>query len=68
MEFPLSTSVNTDTRNIYVTLLNALSAFGETFKQQIVNSSPPPPPPPPPKKNAFRRRRDITKFKLDTYI
>ena len=59
MEFPLSTSVNTDTRDIYVTLLNELSAFGETFKQQIVNSSPP--------KMHFVER-DITKFKLDTYI
>ena len=45
--------------HLYVTLLNELSAFGETFKQQIVNSSPP--------KMHFVER-DITKFKLDTYI
>ena len=40
MEVPLSTSIKTDTWDIYVTLLNELSAFGEMFKQQIVNSSP----------------------------
>ena len=40
MEVPLSTSIKTDTWDIFVTLLNELSAFGETFKQQIVNSSP----------------------------
>ena len=34
------TSMKTDTWDIYVTLLNELSAFGKTFKQQIVNSSP----------------------------
>ena len=39
MEVPLSTSLKTDMWDIYVTLLNELSAFGETFKQQIVNSS-----------------------------
>ena len=39
-EVPPSTSIKTDTWDIYVTLLNELSAFGETFKQQIVNSSP----------------------------
>ena len=40
MEVPLSTSIKTDTWDIFVTLLNELSAFGETFKQQMVNSSP----------------------------
>ena len=40
MEVPLSTSIKTDTWDNYVTLQNELSAFGETFEQQIVNSSP----------------------------
>ena len=33
MEVPLSISIKTDTWDIYVTLLNELSAFGETFTQ-----------------------------------
>ena len=40
MEVPPSTSIKTDTWDIYVILLNELSAFGATFKKQIVNSSP----------------------------
>ena len=32
MEVPLSTSIKADTQDIYVTLLNELSAFGEMFK------------------------------------
>ena len=40
MDVPLTRSIKTDTWDIDVTLLNVLSAFGEMFKQQIVNSSP----------------------------
>ena len=36
----IAISIKTDMWDIYVTLLNELSAFGKTFKQQIVNSSP----------------------------
>ena len=35
-----STPIKTDMWDIYITLLNELSAFEEKFKQQIVNSSP----------------------------